>query len=39
MPFSDGETRSVADVADEESLLSVRAWKKAKKAAGKSKQQ
>jgi uncharacterized HhH-GPD family protein len=38
-PFSDAETRSVADVADEESLLSVRAWKKAKKAAGKSKQQ
>jgi uncharacterized HhH-GPD family protein len=38
-PFSDSETRSVADVADEQSLLSVRAWKKAKKAAGKTKQQ
>jgi uncharacterized HhH-GPD family protein len=36
-PFSDAEPRSVADVADEQSLLSVRAWKQAKKAAGKTK--
>jgi uncharacterized HhH-GPD family protein len=37
-PFADAEPRSVADVADAESLLDVRAWKKAKKAAGKTKQ-
>ena len=37
-PFSDGEPRSVADVDSEESLLRVREWKKAMKAAKKSKQ-
>lgn len=37
-PFSDDQPRSVADVADEESLAAVREWKKAKKAAKKSKQ-
>jgi uncharacterized HhH-GPD family protein len=37
-PFADAEPRSVADVADADSLLDVRAWKKAKKAAGKTKQ-
>jgi uncharacterized HhH-GPD family protein len=37
-PFSDPEPRSVADIHDAESLAQVRAWKKAKKAAGKTKQ-
>ena len=37
-PFSDEQPRSVADVADEASLGRVREWKKAKKAAKKSKQ-
>ncbi len=36
-PFSDEQPRSVADVHSEESLLEVRAWKKAMKAAKKSK--
>jgi uncharacterized HhH-GPD family protein len=37
-PFSDEQPRSVADVADEASLQAVRQWKKAMKAAKKSKQ-
>lgn len=37
-PFSDAQPRSVADVADAESLTAVREWKKAMKAAKKSKQ-
>ena len=37
-PFGDDVPRSVADVHDEASLAKVREWKKAKKAAGKSKQ-
>lgn len=37
-PFSDAQPRSVADVADAESLQRVREWKKAMKAAKKSKQ-
>lgn len=37
-PFSDAEPRSVADIDSPESLARVREWKKAKKAAGKSKQ-
>jgi uncharacterized HhH-GPD family protein len=37
-PFADAEPRSVADVDSEARLLDVRAWKKAKKAAGKTKQ-
>ncbi|HSL59637.1 MAG TPA: HhH-GPD-type base excision DNA repair protein [Acidimicrobiales bacterium] len=37
-PFSDDVPRSVADVDSAESLARVREWKKAKKAAGKSKQ-
>jgi uncharacterized HhH-GPD family protein len=37
-PFGDDEPRSVADVHDATSLAEVRVWKKAKKAAGKSKQ-
>src|SRR6056297_2464218 len=37
-PFSDDVPRSVADVSSPESLARVREWKKAKKAAGKSKQ-
>jgi uncharacterized HhH-GPD family protein len=37
-PFADDEPRSVADVDSEARLLDVRAWKKAKKAAGKTKQ-
>jgi uncharacterized HhH-GPD family protein len=36
-PFSDDQPRSVADVADEASLQRVREWKKAMKAAKKSK--
>lgn len=36
-PFSDDEPRSVADVASEETLSAVREWKKAMKAAKKSK--
>jgi len=35
--FADDEPRSVADVSTEARLLDVRAWKKAKKAAGKTK--
>lgn len=37
-PFSDDEARSVADVSSPETLMNVRAWKKAKKAKGKTKQ-
>jgi uncharacterized HhH-GPD family protein len=37
-PFADDTPRSVADVASEESLFEVRKWKKAQKAAKKSKQ-
>jgi len=36
-PFSDAERRSIADVSSPATLLEVRAWKKAKKAAGKGK--
>jgi len=36
-PFSDAQPRSVADVADAESLAEVRTWKKAMKAAKKAK--
>lgn len=38
-PFSDDVARSVADVSSDETLLEVRAWKKAQKAKGKSKQE
>lgn len=38
-PFSDDVARSVADVSSPEALLEVRAWKKAQKAKGKTKQQ
>jgi len=38
VPFSDKTPRSVADIDSPESLARVRAWKKAQKAAGKSKQ-
>jgi uncharacterized HhH-GPD family protein len=37
-PFGDDTPRSVADVHDDTSLQRVREWKKAKKAAGKTKQ-
>jgi uncharacterized HhH-GPD family protein len=37
-PFSDEQPRSVADVADADTLQQVRQWKKAKKAANKTKQ-
>ena len=37
-PFSDSTPRSVADIGSPEALQRVRAWKKAQKAAGKSKQ-
>jgi len=37
-PFSDTAPRSVADIDSPESLARVRAWKKAQKAAGRSKQ-
>jgi uncharacterized HhH-GPD family protein len=37
-PFSDATPRSVADIDSAESLEQVRAWKKAQKAAGRSKQ-
>jgi uncharacterized HhH-GPD family protein len=37
-PFSDATPRSVADIDSPEALARVRAWKKAQKAAGKSKQ-
>lgn len=37
-PFSDDVARSVADVSSDETLQDVRAWKKAQKAKGKSKQ-
>ena len=36
-PFSDEQRRSVADAVDPATLDEVRAWKRAKKAAGKSK--
>ena len=36
-PFADEQPRSVADIGSEADLLDVRAWKKAKKAAGKPK--
>jgi len=36
--FADAEPRSVADIGSEQELADVRAWKKAKKAAGKTKQ-
>jgi len=36
-PFSDAERRSIADVESPETLLEVRAWKKAMKAQGKGK--
>ena len=36
-PFSDAQPRSVADIDSAEALEQVRAWKKAQKAAGKSK--
>jgi uncharacterized HhH-GPD family protein len=38
-PFADDEPRSVADIDGPEALQDVRSWKKAQKAAGKSKQQ
>jgi uncharacterized HhH-GPD family protein len=38
-PFSDAVPRSVADIDSPESLARVREWKKAQKAAGRSKQQ
>lgn len=37
VPFSDDQPRSVADVGSVEALAEVRAWKKAKKLAGKAK--
>ena len=37
-PFADDVPRSVADIDSPEALATVRAWKKAQKAAGKSKQ-
>jgi len=37
-PFGDDTPRSVADIFDDTSLAKVREWKKAKKAAGKTKQ-
>jgi uncharacterized HhH-GPD family protein len=37
-PFGDDVPRSVADIHDSESLARVREWKKARKAAGRSKQ-
>jgi len=36
-PFADDQPRSVADIGSEADLLDVRAWKKAKKAAGRQK--
>ena len=38
-PFADDTPRSVADVSSEEALMDVRRWKKAQKAAKKTKQQ
>ena len=38
-PFADDAPRSVADIDGPEALATVRAWKKAQKAAGKTKQQ
>ena len=38
VPFSDSQPRSVADIDSPESLAAVRSWKKARKAAGGSKQ-
>ncbi|MFP5320252.1 MAG: HhH-GPD-type base excision DNA repair protein [Acidimicrobiia bacterium] len=38
-PFADDTPRSVADVSSEEALMEVRRWKKAQKAAKKSKQE
>ena len=37
-PFADGQPRSVADIDGPDALTAVRAWKKAQKAAGKTKQ-
>lgn len=37
-PFADGQPRSVADIHDRATLLEVRSWKRAQKAAGKDKQ-
>ena len=37
-PFADMEPRSVADIDGPEALVAVRSWKKAQKAAGKTKQ-
>ena len=37
-PFADSQPRSVADIDGPDSLAAVRAWKKAQKAAGKTKQ-
>ncbi len=36
-PFADGERRSVADAVDPDALAEVRAWKRARRAAGKAK--
>jgi uncharacterized HhH-GPD family protein len=36
-PFDDGEPRTVADITSPETLAAVRAWKRAAKAAGRSK--
>lgn len=38
-PFSDDQPRSVADISSREAFADVRAWKKAQKAAGKTKSQ
>ena len=38
-PFADDVPRSVADIDGPEALEGVRAWKKAQKAAGRTKQQ
>jgi len=37
-PFADGQPRSVADIDGPDALTAVRAWKKAQKAAGRTKQ-
>lgn len=37
-PFADAQPRSVADIHDRATLLEVRSWKRAQKAAGKDKQ-
>ena len=38
-PFGDGTPRSVADIDSPEALATVREWKKAQKARGKTKQE